>query len=522
MLFFILCLVANLLICSFGLTQPSRSDECNNETLKVEKIHEDYNVIMIFIDPLRTDHLSCYGYHRKTSPYIDKIAQESFIFDNNFATASYTLASAMSVITSLYPKSHGVLYITKDKLSSRIKTLAEIMQAHEYATAWFGALGSAHLDPKIGFGRGFKYMREFETYNLKQTRKDIFDWIGSHKSEKFFLNLHTYKTHVPFFPSLKYKKKFIKHEKEEMIKNDVELSNLVFETMRDELLQGKGQLWSEFGEDLTSELISSNLFQGDFDQRKIEAIKSLLNSRGKLFNLYNFKDRIYLSNFNFEDLDTQKYYQALYDALILEFDSEIIGPLVKKLKDLQLYDKTIIVIFSDHGEDLGEDGRTEHGSNFYETLVHVPLIIKVPWIKQSRRIKELTQTVDILPTLLNLLGITIPYHTQGESLLGLINKDQTSSVREYVFGQHENMSYIRSKEWKLILTGENRKELFYLPSDPKEQQNLYFLKQDVALSLESELKQWQASLVHHKEQEYPFSPEIDEATQERIKKTGYW
>ncbi len=192
----------------FCVSFNSLATEDSKNTQASPRPFENYNIVLIFIDTLRADHLSCYGYFRKTSPNIDQLAKKSVVFEQNFSTVSFTNASFMSIITSLYPKSHGVLYIYKDKLSPRVKTLAEILQMYGYKTAWFGPLNDPHLDPKVGFGRGFDDV--FDTFpgfpkQLDKLRTNLCDWLQRNKDRKFFLNFHTYKVHAPYLPSLKYK-----------------------------------------------------------------------------------------------------------------------------------------------------------------------------------------------------------------------------------------------------------------------------------------------------------------------------
>ncbi len=91
-----------------------------SESATLAPKYANHNVIMVWIDALRADHLGYYGYPRKTSPNLDKLAQESVVFENNFSVHPVTIASFMSIITSLYPISLGVLYVAKDKLSPEI------------------------------------------------------------------------------------------------------------------------------------------------------------------------------------------------------------------------------------------------------------------------------------------------------------------------------------------------------------------------------------------------------------------
>ena len=174
--------------------------------------YKDYNVILIFIDTLRADHLGCYGYNRNTSPNIDSLAKESVIFKNMFTSNTVTITSFMSIITSLYPKSHGVFSVFKDKLSENIRTLAQILKIHGYETIWFGPLNDPHLDPNIGFGKGFSVLNEshmgsgYLRKSLLYAKSKLLEWLEKNKDKKFFLNIHTYEIHDPYFPSKEYRK----------------------------------------------------------------------------------------------------------------------------------------------------------------------------------------------------------------------------------------------------------------------------------------------------------------------------
>ncbi|MBW2554928.1 MAG: sulfatase-like hydrolase/transferase [Deltaproteobacteria bacterium] len=113
----------------------------------------NFNIVLITIDALRADHLSCYGYVRKTSPNIDKIADKGFIFKRAVAPSSYTVPSMASLFTSTYPTNHGVLYgrlaeiypnvfkkfetNVNHVIPDELTTLAEILKIHGYTTFIF-------------------------------------------------------------------------------------------------------------------------------------------------------------------------------------------------------------------------------------------------------------------------------------------------------------------------------------------------------------------------------------------------
>ncbi|MDD4940060.1 MAG: sulfatase, partial [Candidatus Omnitrophica bacterium] len=459
--------------------------------------------------------LGCYGYPKATSPNIDKLAGESFVFKENFSTASYTFSSFMSIITSLYPRSHGVLMISKDKLSPRVNTLAQILDMYGYKTLWLGPLDDPHLKPEAGFGRGFEEQKGgISKHNLVKIRADLLNWMEHNRNEKFFLNMHTYKAHSPYFPSAKYKEKFTRAKG---MKGVIDKNTLFFkktvETMR------------EREKDPVTPLSEKKLFKEYLASGTLNASETyeFFLSRAKSDKLSEVQDCAYWGGVDLSDPAVNAYMQALYDACILEFDQEIINPVIEKLKDLKLYDSTIIIICADHGEEFNEHGGHAHGGTLYREVTHVPLIIHVPGIKHGRQINELTQTVDIMPTLLDLLGIPVPRQAQGKSLVDLMNNKRALPLREYVFSEANGISSIRSKEWLFLLNNNDQNRRFYhLASDPKEQKNMYPENKEAALELESELKKWEASLPSYQDMEYPFDPGIDEATQERIRKSGYW
>lgn len=497
------------------------------------KPFEDYNIVLIFVDTLRADHLSSYGYFRKTSPNIDLLAKKSIIFEQNFSTISYTNASFMSILTSLYPNSHGVLEIFKDKLSLKVMTLAQVLQMYGYKTAWFGVLRDPHLDPSAGFGQGIEESVDVALVGDKQVdqlRITLCDWLDKNKSKKFFLNFHSYKVHYPYFTLSKYKQKFTKEKRKDISLPETWYDyrnrlSYAFENGVSEVLSGTNGIMTEyFGKDLVSDLNASGLLNTDLsDNKQQEKIRDFFSSRGKGEKLKSFREySAYWSAINFADPAVNAYIQALYDACILEFDEEVVGPVIEKLKALNIYDKTIIIITADHGEEFYEHKGYGHGTTLYEEVTYVPWIIRVPWIKHQKRIKELSQTVDIMPTLLALLGIPIPREAQGKSWANFINNKSSLPLHKYVFGQHSVMSFIRSKEWKLILNKDGKKELYYLISDPKEQRNVYSKNPEASFTLESQLKQWEESLPSYKDQFCSYPPEIAKENQERIRKTGYW
>lgn len=146
-----------------------------------------YDVILISIDTLRADHLSCYGYFRKTSPTIDEFAKESVIYTNAFSQSAFTLSSHMSMLTSTFPPVHGLMNAKEFvPLSKNIKTLPEMLKGNGYETIGYYEVNN--LAPKYGFDRGF------DVYKWKDN-EEVLESIENRKQNPFFLFVHYFDVH---------------------------------------------------------------------------------------------------------------------------------------------------------------------------------------------------------------------------------------------------------------------------------------------------------------------------------------
>jgi arylsulfatase A-like enzyme len=175
---------------------------------------DDFNIVLITIDTLRADHLSCYGYERETSPHIDKVAEKGILFKNVIAPSSWTAPSMVSLFTSTYPINHGVIHglqfreeLKKRKrysqavFSHELATLPEILKKQGYTT--FGVSSNHNLKEKLGFARGFDYFT-YRGYHLrsstaKHINELVYRWEDKiKKSDKYFLWIHYMDPHEPY------------------------------------------------------------------------------------------------------------------------------------------------------------------------------------------------------------------------------------------------------------------------------------------------------------------------------------
>ena len=383
------------------------------------------NVILISADTLRADHLGCYGYNRNTSPNIDEFSKGDVLFLNAKSNAEWTTPSHLSLFTSLYPSVFEVWRRQANigVLDSSYLTLAKILKKRGYGTAAFTSGGFVSKD--FGFAQGFDVYKDDIVFNRARTiTPKVFkfgiEWIKEQK-DNFFIFLHTYETHAPYVPPMSFREEFVTKYTS------------------------------------TSHLTKSHCLIGLGD---CEEAKRARRWFGKT------KDEKFL-----------KTVIALYDGEIKYLDSEI-GRLLNKLKRLDIYDNSIVILLSDHGDAFYEHGCFGH-VNLYEEIIHVPLIMHLPTALErytGKTINKVVSLVDVLPTILDICSIPYqPKQFQGTSLLNLI-KNKVNLQKNFSFSEGPEVKAVCTSRYKYIVydLGEEREreELYDLSIDPKENHNL--------------------------------------------------
>lgn len=450
----------------------------------------DCNLIMIALTNISAEHMSSYGYFRETTPEIDKFAKEAILFENAFAHTSWTLPSATSLFTSQYPYAHGIFDRSRSK-EIEGTTLAEILKLNGFKTAAF--TGGGDYQKIYGLNKGFdKYIASDYFVHLKDRMPLVFNWLEENSKDKFFLYFQGFDTHCPFNPPMPYEELFTEKIDKENIKVD-----------RNFCLRGFKNVSAD------EDIYRSYYFQQN-DEIPVDLDQN--------------------------DID---YLVSQYDGEIRMTDDSV-DQFLNYLRDKDLLKKSIVIIFSEHGEMFGKHGRFGRaGSNrgtLYDEVIHVPLIIKHPKIKEPQRINGLVQLIDIMPTILDFLEIPQLEQNQGKSLFPLIFNNQ--EVNEYIYAGakfgHLNFDFfnvlsvnemIRNKEWKLmreVIYGEKSKEtweLYNIVDDAHESNNLASLKPDLVDRLKKKLSIWASSIQGNSEDKY--SPVPQEIIEE-AKKRGYW
>jgi len=372
------------------------------------------NVVLISMDTLRADHLHCYGYPRKTSPALDRLAEEGTLFERAYAQAYWTLPSHISLFTSLYPDTHRVPSGTNQRLDRQIPTLASLLKKEGYRTEGF-AVNGYFMSPKYGLDTGFDHyslrFQDCRGYNRRVAR-----WLEDTGGQKFFLFMHLFDPHSD--------RRMLPYDGPEAYLN--------------RFARGYEKIF-KFGPD-------------------------------------DFSGSSFLYHVNKGDIrpspEQVEYIKKTYDAGVLQADDHL-AFLMKTLKRLDLLDHTLIVVSADHGEEFMEHGKMLH-KQFYEELIHVPLVFYYPdgGVPKGKRALAPVENIDIMPTILDLLGIKNRGVMQGRSLVPIFQNKTLPRKTLYGAVPNEAGQVVYEDPWKLILHKDGSSELFNLRTDPDEMRNL--------------------------------------------------
>ncbi|KUH34406.1 hypothetical protein APY94_01880 [Thermococcus celericrescens] len=420
------------------------------------KIH---SIILITVDSLRSDHLSIYGYNRRTSPFIDKLAKSGILLTQTFANAPYTTASINSMLTSRYPLMGTERYTN----TNRGKTLPEVLKENGFYTLGF------HSNPWFliyHFGKGF----------------DIFldPYSEHHRKQKFTTKV------------MNFAMKKILGKIKAPYATAEELNEAVLKTLTQLKDYKKLFLWIHYM-DVHEPYLPKTWH---FTRKKL--------SYSYVLNLMRKKNE---SPESLTDSERELILR-LYDDKIWELDKEL-SHLVNDLSDHLDLEKTLIIFTADHGEAFGERGAYGHCANnnlnLHRELLHIPMIFwsenndtlsKFYHIEQSNRISKIFSLMDLGPTILNLLGIKIPSSFLGRDLIndkiqyvisqGVVAPDP--NIEKYV-KTNERAHAITNVEHKLIWWEQREyTELYNLVADPLEQQNIANENLELVHSLKSIIK----------------------------------
>lgn len=468
------------------------SDEPTPSTLS-ERI-DAQNVVLISIDTLRADHLGCYGHRFVKSPTIDALAREGVLFTQHIAAAPTTLASHTSLMTGTYPHTHGV-FRNRRRVGDENVMLAEVLKAAGFATAGF--VGAAPLGPAVNFPQGFDHYDAVFDHSpsgssskrsaerpANEVTDAVLAWLdrreksgadSGNERERLFLFVHYYDPHWPYKAPPPYERMY----RTDSLAADGSMKVIAY--VRNVL--GRDHRTSK-----------SPPVSGAAGQEPANSSKPA--DAGSASNLY-----------------PKGTYAQLTTVLKAEYGAEItycdhhLGRLIDGLKRYDLLDSSLIIFTSDHGETLDEHvDLFNHGNSVFDTEIHIPLIMRFPQgLYGGRSVSHLGSNIDVMPTILDLLGLARPEGIEGQSFAGVF--DGVNSTRSPVFAEatqpwnpkrsrrksvwpsNDNFQCVRTLTYKYMFRIPDQQFGFYdLTLDPAEQINLLEGGHDHDRALANDLK----------------------------------
>jgi arylsulfatase A-like enzyme len=336
------------------------------------------NVVLVVADTLRADHLGLYGYERPTSPVLDAAAAEGVVFDDCMPAAPHTLPSTATIMTGVLPRRHGVFpYPDGDQqLAPGMTTLAETARSGGYSTAGFVA--NCILPAGSGFDQGFEQYKVACGLRADRLTRLALRWLKNHRDERFFLYLHYMDPHSPY--------------------------------------AAPEPFYSMFDPDYVGE-VDHNSWDGRFWRSRV--LVATVNGgypvtlRPELGEEARFEagPRVGIGSAFMSRLVN------LYDGEIRYWDDRV-APVFAALRELGLWDETVIAVVADHGEEFGEEGHIAHGDDLSQAVLHVPFVLLGAGIGAPRRIPDTVSLADVAPTVLDLAGLPPPPGMDGRPLLG--------------------------------------------------------------------------------------------------------
>jgi choline-sulfatase len=432
-------------------------------------------ILYLDIDTLRPDHLGCYGYHRNTSPNIDRIASEGLIFNNYHCSDAPCLPSRTALTTGRFGihtrvvghggtsadiRNEGIIRSFNSKLG--FETLPGILSSIGLKTVFISPFAARH--GSWSFYAGWDEIHNTGMGGMEgadDITPTVLEWIDSHAQENnWFLHINYWDPHTPY-------------RAPPQMGNPFEIDPIP-RWITEDVLEGHKQL---VGPHKAGNI---NMFDDLVDHYSKKLPEGTILTPSKLNNMD----------------DLRQIFDG-YDLGIRRID-EHAGKVLNALKTKGVYDDLVIIISSDHGENFGELGIYAEHSTADQFTTHIPMIIRWPGYTSGKMVNGFHYNLDLLPTLADMIGIDPLPSWDGMSFAATL-KSNISYDRDYlVLSQcaHVCQRSVRFDKWIYIRSYHDgfhlfpTEMLFDLDNDPHEQNNLANIHQDLCKQAVYYLNEW--------------------------------
>jgi arylsulfatase A-like enzyme len=457
------------------------------------------SIVLVSLDTLRADRLGALGNTRGLTPNLDAFANEAVVYERAWAVANITSMSHASLFTSQYASEVGPVG-QAFRLSGDAPTLAGVLGVYGYETAAF--TGAGHLSRAFGLQRGFK---TFEAEgsplgSLWHAIPKALTWLDDRQSNApFLLFVHGYDVHAPYLKPSPF---------------GMALAQPGFRGAASEAVHvpaGTDRVYGDvyFRQDTMNGFLHERARSRIWDHDARLAVQE-----------ETYRRRGESVAFHEEDA---RFVRDVYDGATAYADA-LFGELLQGLKSRGLLDRTVVVVLSDHGETLWENGRFGHGDSLDDRELHVPLLVRVPGLAHRRVSADVT-LLDVMPTLLELSGATAPAGVRGVSLVPSL-MGQRPPAQEKLFAEGcTRMISLRSPEARLSFSGVGADSPFLESllstaaiDGPAFEVDTTTDDSTIREPLRQELLGWRKNLSAGQREQTPADP----AAVEALRRHGYW
>lgn len=416
------------------------------------------DIVIISMDCLRYDRTGLSPQHPERTPHLRAFAEQSVVFHQAQSAAAWTVPGHMSVWTARFPSRHGMVNklapgpdgkLIDAALAADVPTWPERLAAEGWEAAAF--TGDAGVSKRFGYGRGFGIFLDDRKFGgMDHSGPPALAWVREHMiqappDKRTLLFFHGYDVHgqAPLPPEVNARA----------------------------LAPG-----------YTGKLDGGIEEQGRYREQALQAIRQP-GDPASLTGILSPEDAAFLL--------------AVYDKKVEIADARM-GQMLSLLKESGIWDRAVVALISDHGEEFMEHGAIDHGYSLYEEQLHVPMMIHFPGQKDRRDVQEPVRTLDLFPTLADALGLAQIPGTDGASLLPFLRGQGPPPgplLAESDYRLFVHLRAIREGDHKLILDlADGKKELYNLRLDPGEKEDISAKEPRIAYELEQKLRKELARL----------------------------
>ena len=438
------------------------------------------NILLFESDQQRTDTMSCYGNDWIQSPHLNRLANESYVFENAYVTQAVCTPARGTLMTGLYPHSHGCM-INRTKLRDEIKSIAEMLP-DSYRKAHFGKW---HMGDDSVKQHGFD-----EWISSEDDHRDMYTEPGLPFSDHYhWLIENGFKPEVT---NSLGELIFVGGQRHEL-PPEFQMAAFLANHSERFIRENQDQPWLMVFSTFEPHPPMTGPYDGMYDPQEIPVGPAFLKQPGgaSLFNRAR-GEHYPKQTVSGEDLSSEEGWRKLRAQYFgnVKIIDDAVGRLLDVLEETGQLDNTIIAFTTDHGEMAGDHSMLEKRA-FYEESARVPMLLRVPWMNKSqKKIGGVFGHVDLVPTLLDLAGQPAPEELEGESRVNVLMGED--DLRENAVFMEWNgigdrnlgnplINLMSTLPWRCVVTGDRWKlnlcagdesELFDLNTDPYEQVNL--------------------------------------------------